>query len=224
MAALLQRNSLLEQERTQLCCSTEQATAESHYNNHSYEHCNVSPDGWNSSAFCERRSEGKTMKSNCTEASENLDNSGMFSEQCTCSRAQPSSSRQAEILRRRTSHCHVTRLKSRRMERFWHFFSTFLSTDLPSSKRSNHCSTVFISLLLLLSTLTHCSMAQASQQKSRSDSPFQSWVVADVDSHTQEHRTFRFPDFVAPVNFLFQYQIPKIAFDIENVNYYQVCL
>lgn len=113
--------------------------------------------------------------------------------------------------------------------------STFLfrSSSLANSFHKKR----FLLFLLFLAILTHPSVAQTgiqSEQKSHSDSPFQTWVIAEIDSRAdsqtldgmEPHRkAFQFPNFVIPVNKLFWYQIPDEAFsNIEEIHYYQVKL
>lgn len=165
-----------------------------------------------------------------------LENNGLSSNfpQCICSTVMtPLHCIKQRLINkdRQLFYWHIARLKSRGLYDVWQPFSHFLhlasllAANLFSHQQKHKRLTTFI--LLLLAILTQPAMAQdgsQSQQKSRSSSPFQSWVVADsspVTMQAAEHRTFQFPDFLVPVNHLFQYQLPWEEFGPDL--HYQVC-
>lgn len=130
---------------------------------------------------------------------------------------------------------HVTRLKLRRLQiacfvHVLHFISSFLmAISLWHHCKQLRTHTTFTVCLLLLTTFTHPSVAQNEMQSQNphSSSPFQPWIIADIDSSQEldsvkQSNLFRFPDFIIPANRLFQYQIPKEAFSLQVLHHYQV--
>lgn len=133
---------------------------------------------------------------------------------------------------------HITRLKSgslhasRNLRQFWHSLLQLMSLLLTSSisfHKHRQLGTTMILILGLLFVAVLHPAAATTQADAHSQQQPHSWVIADLESRTSEAsdegRTFQFPDFVIPANFLFQYQVPEEAFSThqsEANHHYQV--
>ena len=118
-------------------------------------------------------------------------------------------------------------IKNLQTSNFLSFLPSFSAIFLHQKHLRTHLVLFFYVSLFL--SLVRPSISQNqfhSQQKSYSDSSFQSWETINSVQHIQENTRvieFQFPDFIIPAGKLFQFQIPDEAFtEMEDISYYQV--
>lgn len=123
---------------------------------------------------------------------------------------------------------HTTRLKLTKLHLQFPLFllANFLCKRWTQAKI---VTSLVVSLLLFSALIPSTTALQDYRQKSHSGSTFKPWIIDDIEpdskptsevlNHVKQRQ--RLPDFVLPVNKLFQFELPGDAFG--DVQHYQVC-